>query len=478
MKFLKKIFSGIASFFASRPEESVEPLLKPFDENEIRERLDIVRKAHEHGTARVPAPDQVQESPLEHTIKSELGNLRSMGFKYGAHRKVLIQRGLDEVELTRDANRISQLGDEFVRAADRILSMAQPKIQITGKQMKEHKQLLDAFRLKHHLPETDAKLPTKNKLSQRKAWLILAVVFEGVFNAMWFANGMADGLAGGFVLAAGFSIVNVALSFLAGRIFTNINHVNLVRRLCGWMSGLIGLLATVAMGMVVAYFRYALGVLEDGSESALSLAGNAFANHVSPFIDFESIILFAATVAFGLMATWHAYHWTDPYPGYAKVFRAYKEAFLVNLKAITELRKKLESEKDRMLSQLEAEIKNAQQRILRFKRGMNDKIVVGKTLTAYTVKVEHAMRSLVQCYRYENQLKRPVDCPRPAYFDEPVIFESDTMPDFSVDDDQQRLEEQEALLEEMIATIEPTRKKIEASFNQQYELSHPLESNA
>lgn len=76
MKFFKKVLTGMAGFFESRPEESVEPLLKPFDENEIRERLDVVRTAHQHGAARVPAPDQIQESPVEQAITSELGSER------------------------------------------------------------------------------------------------------------------------------------------------------------------------------------------------------------------------------------------------------------------------------------------------------------------------------------------------------------------------------------------------------------------
>jgi hypothetical protein len=189
-------------------------------------------------------------------------------------------------------------------------------------------------------------------------------------------------------------------------------------------------------------------------------------------------MLFGFTVAFGIMALWHAYHWTDTYPGYAKVFEAYKKAFLVNAKAVAEMRKKLEDEKTKMLSQLEIDIKSAENRIHRFKGYMHEKTVVEKNLVAYTVKAEYTLRALIQCYRYENQLKRPVDCPRPAHFDEPVQFEADEMPDFSIAEDQKRLAEQEDLLSEMIASIEPTRSKIQAAFNHKFDLIQPLESHA
>ncbi|GAB6404220.1 hypothetical protein [Pseudomonas sp. MHK4] len=477
MKFLKKFLAGIAKFFESRPDESVEPLLPPINEDEIRVRLEVVSKAHEHGAARVPAPDQVLRSPIEYKIQAELGAIRSMGFKYGEHRKVLIQRALDKVQLTRDANRMSQLGDEFVRESDRLLSVESTKIGISGQQLKARKTLLDDFRAKNKLPETDAALPSRNKRSQRWAILIIAVIAEGVCNAFWFATGLADGLMGGLMLALGFSFFNVMFCFVAGRWFTNSNHVSWMCRALGWASGAVGLAITVAIGFVVAYFRYALGVLEDGTQSAVSLALDAWDRGVSPFTDFQSIMLFGVTVAFGILALWHAYHWTDTYPGYAKVFKAYKDAFLVNTKALAKLRKQLEDEKSSKLAQLDADIKSAEDRIHRYKSYMNDKAVVEKNLVAYTVKAENTLRSLIQCYRYENQLKRPADCPRPAHFDEVVQFEDDKMPDFSIAEDLVRLAKQEELLSEMITTFEPTRKKIQAAFNQKFDQIQPLESH-
>lgn len=476
MKFLKKLFAGIANFFESRPDESVEPLLPPINEDEIRERLEVVSKAHEHGAAGVPAPDQVQQSPVEYKILAELGAIRSMGFKYGEHRKILIQRALDKVQLTRDANRMAQLGDEFVRESDRILSVETAKLKISGEQLRARKALLDNFRAENKLPDTDAALPGRNKRSQRWAILILAVIFEGVCNAFWFATGMADGLMGGFMLALGFSFFNVLVCFIAGRLFTNSNHVRWIRRALGWFSGAGGLAFTVVVGFVVAYFRYALSVLEDGTQSAVSLSLDAWRTGLSPFVDFQSIMLFGATVAFGVLALWHAYHWTDTYPGYAKVFRAYKDAFLLNAKALANLRRKLDDEKSSKLAQLETDIKSAEDRIHRFKSYMNEKSVVEKNVVAYTVKAENTLRSLIQRYRYENQLKRPADCPRPAYFDAAVQFEDDNMPSFSIADDLARLDEQEQLLREMNAIFQPTRDKIQAAYTQKFSLIQPLES--
>ncbi|MFJ4259629.1 hypothetical protein ACIP01_22040 [Pseudomonas monteilii] len=478
MKLLKQFFAGIANFFASRPDESVEPLLPTIDEAALRERFDIVAKAHEHGTGRVPAPDAVQPSPIELNILAELGNMRSMGFKYGEHRKVLIQRSLDKVQLTQDANRMAQLGDEFVRETDKLLSTHATKLKVTNQQLVARKGLLDDFRAKNKLPETDAALPNRNARSRRWAILIIAVAVEGVLNAFWFADGLADGLMGGFMLALGFSLTNVAYCFFAGRELTNINHVEPIRRVRGWLAGATGLVVTSAIGMTVAYYRYSLGVIEDDEATPLSMLTEAWASGVNPFIDFQSIMLLLVTIVFGGVAVWHAFHWTDTYPGYAKVFKAYKDAFVANARALAELRKKLDDEKLRKLELLEKDMKNAEERVLRYKSYMNDKTVVEKLLVAYTVKVENTLRSLIQCYRFENQLKRPADCPRPAYFDKPVELEDDKMPCFSIVEDQLRLDEQQKLLDEMTAVFQPTRKKIQSAFNSHFDHIQPLESHA
>src|SRR4029077_17292735 len=47
--------------------------------------------------------------------------------------------------------------------------------------------------------------------------LVLMVVLEGLANAFFFAAGVESGLLGGFVYAALFAAINVALAYLVGK---------------------------------------------------------------------------------------------------------------------------------------------------------------------------------------------------------------------------------------------------------------------
>ncbi|MDR7283167.1 hypothetical protein J2X84_001991 [Pseudomonas corrugata] len=474
MKFFTKFFASIGAFFSGNVTEGVEHLLPRIDEEEIKKNLRILEKAHEHGARGIPAADDTQQTETEYQIHGTVGKMRAATVKYGEQRMKNIQYRLDNVQLSREANRVAQLGKEFVRESDKILSANDSKLKTLTQDLQVKKGLLDNFRSANKLPETEAKLPKHNEKSKRWALLIISCGAEALANAFLFANNMAGGLTSGLLLAVMLSVFNIAGCFIAGRFFTYSNHIKYLRSMFGWVSGALGLLYTLLFGLMVAYCRFGLGLIEDQSDDQVAVIMQNIKALVSPFVDFESIGLFGLTVFCGLLGLRHGYYWTDTYPGYGKVYGAYVEAYKRQDQMIRSLRKALEDEKSKKLEKIEGDVSKAEEAIRTFKRYMNEKSVVKKKVDEHLVKADNTIRSLIRCYRYENQLKRPVEIPRPAYFNDPVELDDQESPDYGTESDEVRLVEQEMLLSEMIAIIEPTRAKIEASFNQNYDQLKPL----
>lgn len=476
MGFIKKFLAKLVGFFSKENAEDPQSSFPVIDPEKIKAQLDIVRQARAHGAAGIPGVRDTQATEVEYQIQGTVGKMRAATVKYGDQWLKQIQQRLDAVDLTRDTNNTVQLGDEFVRKADSILSIADARLREEVREAKAKKEILDAFRAKNRLPQTPAKMPSTSDHVRKVAYLVIFGAVESMINSLFFASGMAGGIVEGALVAAVLAAVNILGCFFAGKFFSNKNHVQGGRRMCGYSSGLVGALWTLAVGLFVAYCRYVLPLVNDESSDQLGLIGESIWSLTSPFTSFESIGLFLVTVAFGISSLYHGYSWSDPYPGYSKVYGSYAQSYRRMIQFVDSLRKELESAKGSTLLKIDANVKQAEDALKRFKRNMGEKSVAKKKVSEHLVLADDTIRALTQCYRYENQMVRPANMPRPDYFDQPVALHDQEFPDFGVERDEARLSEQEKLLGEMIAAVEPTRSKVQSAFNQKFDQLKPLES--
>jgi hypothetical protein len=476
MSFFKKMFASLKFFLFSKKPENSETSFPAIDPEAIKAELKIVEQARAQGAVGVPSVRDTMLTETEHQIQGTVGKMRAATLKTGEQWLKQIQQRLDTVDLTQETNRTVQLGDEFVRKADSILSGADARLKEEMREAKAKKEILDSFRSANRLPETPAKLSSTGDHIRQVAFLVIFGAIESVINAVFFASGMAGGLLAGVLLAGLLALVNILGCFFAGFLFTNKNHVSGFRRMLGYLCGLIGLFWTLSMGLFVAYCRYVMPMIDEETNDQLQLIGQSIKGLVLPFSNFESVGLFLVTVACGVFAQYHGYAWLDRYPGYTKIYGSYVKTYRRMMGVINSLRKALETEKTITLEQIDVNVKQAQEAIKRFKRNMGEKSVARKKVTEHLVLADNTIHALTQCYRYENQMVRPVDNPRPDYFSQPVVLNHQEFPDFGTERDQERLTAQENLLSEMVAILEPTRAKVQSSFNRTFDQLKPLET--
>jgi hypothetical protein len=470
------MFAHLKTFLLSKRAEGSETSFPEIKPEAIKAELKIVEQARAQGAVGVPNARDTILTETEYQIQGAVGKLRAATLKTGEQWLKQIQQRLDIVDLTQEMNRTVQLGDEFVRKADSILSGADARLKEEMRETKAKKQILDNFRSVNRLPETPAKLASTGDHIRQVAFLVIFGAIESVINAVFFASGMAGGLLAGVLLAGLLALVNILGCFYAGLLLTNKNHVSGFRRMFGQISGFIGLCWTLGMGLFVAYCRYVMPMIDGETNDQFELIGQSIKSLILPFNNFESVGLFLVTVACGLFALYHGYAWSDRYPGYAKVYGSYVKTYRRMMGVINSLRKVLETEKTNTLEQIDENVKRAQESIKRFKRNMGEKSVARKKVTEHLVLADNTIHALIQCYRYENQMVRPADKPRPDYFSKSIVLNDQEFPDFGTDRDQERLRAQENLLSEMVAILEPTRAKVQSSFNQKFDQLRPLES--
>jgi hypothetical protein len=475
MSFFKRMIAFITSIFSTEDDPSSEPMLPKIEPEKIKKKLDLQNEARRNGQSGVPLKDSTQMTAAEHAIRAELGRMREQTVKFGVQRLKQIQNRIDSIDITHQINRAIELGNEFVRRSDQALTREDSRLKDYASEARTKLQILREFRENNRLPAVSASYSSGGHLFLKVMVLIVCCILEGALNAVFFGSGLEGGLLSGFSMAFMLSALNVTLCAVAGFGFRNKNHVEPARRVAGWLCFGFALLVTLGLGALIAYFRYVLMVLEDGSSSPLLLAWESARSGVFPFQDFESLVLFFATVVCGAIAFWKGIGFSDRYPGYARIWLSYAEAHRQHVELIDYLRDELEQGKTDILYKIDNGVGEADKELKLFRYNMNQKSVVRKQVSETLLMADETLMSLTRYYQNENVMARPKDSPPPAYFNQDVHFPSLDMPMFGVEQDEARLSEQVKKLNDLIAQVEPMRAKIQSSFNHQFNQLQPLQ---
>jgi hypothetical protein len=477
MSFLRQVWLAIKGFLLGTNERQDDEASFPnIDPDKIKADLKVIETARMHGEKGVPDFRDTRLTETEHQIQGTVGKLRAATLKTGERWLTQIQSRLDGIDLTKDFNHAVQLGDEFGRKADAILSKADGELQEAIRIAKTRKVILERFRVDNQLPDAPPKTHGWRDHTFKLCMLFIFCAAESFINANFFADGLAGGFLGGLMMAITVASLNLVVAFFSGRLLINKNHVSGLRKLVGWLAGAVGLTWTTAAGVGVAYLRFVLPQIDEEGANQFALVWQNLASHVSPFTDVESVALCAITIGFGMVALHHGYTWQDRYPGYQKVYCAYADASGDVIDLIREMQEKLREEKESTIALIELKARQADEAIRYFKSNMGEKSVARKKVTEHLVLADNTIRALIQAYRYENQFSRPADRPRPDYFNDPIELNNQDFPDFSTEDDEQRLRAQEEMLRQLRDIVEPTRAKIQSSFTAKFDQLRPLES--
>ena len=156
------------------------------------------------------------------------------------------------------------------------------------------------------------------------ALLLLIFLLESGLNGYFFAKGHEQGYLGGVSVAIIISIVNVVFnSFLLGWFFLRqITHINWGRKIIGFLSLFLFVIAALGFNIAVAHYRQAfvMQAEDPGQMVVKTLLSDPLQLH-----DFNSYMLIIMGLSVCLVTCIDFWTMYDPYPGYEKHHRKLNE---------------------------------------------------------------------------------------------------------------------------------------------------------
>lgn len=155
---------------------------------------------------------------------------------------------------------------------------------------------------------------------------ILVAIFlaESLLNATFLAVGSEAGLLGGYGIAFGFSLINVAAPFFGfGNIFRWVHHVTVWKKALALFLTGVYVVCAFGWNLALAHWREASGDLSEevGAEALRRLMESPFGLQ-----DLESWLLVAMGLFFSAVAFLEGYKFYDAYPGYGRKDQKMREA--------------------------------------------------------------------------------------------------------------------------------------------------------
>lgn len=243
---------------------------------------------------------------------------------------------------------------------------------------------------------------------------------ETIMNAFFYEN--ASGLAGGFTVALGVAVVNMAIALFLGIGFRFKNLAPLPEKVFGWSCLVAFIAAALFCNMLFAAFRSEYQALADTNDFnqlrhafTVSLQAAVRIFYLDPrFGDLWSFILFGVGLILSGVAFWKGYTSKDKHPGYEELDRRLTNAQAAESAAQSRLREKLREQLSRSQSAIQSIIQ--QPTALIGELGLRKANVnhSRQSLTTQAAAVRRDFKLVIEAYRHANAAIRAT--PPPPYF--------------------------------------------------------------
>ncbi|HYE00440.1 MAG TPA: glycosyltransferase family 87 protein [Alphaproteobacteria bacterium] len=268
---------------------------------------------------------------------------------------------------------------------------------------------LNYFRESNYL-RREAEYPASNVLHW--ALVALMVLVESVGNAYFFAQNNALWLIGGFWQALLISVLNIALSLLAGVfLLRQLNHYSLMRRLSGMFGLALFFAAAGVFNLLTAHYRT---VLELNPDTAFQEAVPHFIAQPLGLGSYEAYLLFLLGVVFVSVALFKGYTADDRYPGYGKVDRAYRTALSAYREAEDALQAACKAVQDKALRTIQQRIDKVQTTVSAYAASIESAQRAAQRFDERAKVINAACQTVLKQYREDNRKVRTI--PEPGYF--------------------------------------------------------------
>lgn len=156
---------------------------------------------------------------------------------------------------------------------------------------------------------------------------VCAAAAETIGNGALLAGGAAGGLVEAWGVAATIAVVNIGGAFFGGNLARFANHRSPLKKGFGVLAFLGCGGGLFVFNLFVGHFRQAMDAAADYSTAAAagSAAWSAFSADWLGIADFRSWIFAVIGMLFAGIAFWKGYAMEDPYPGYSRRTRKFRE---------------------------------------------------------------------------------------------------------------------------------------------------------
>lgn len=469
---LKKILNWFSA--TNKPHKGENPFLYPLDLDELKSELKIEQHAKRLGELGLPAENDEKLSGPEEAIKCRLENARRDSLSWATHRLKIIHNKLAELDITPIVNRSLQADQEFERQANSMLSDEESLLRSTHQAAAQAIRELEQFRVDNRRMST-AKTHSGARIVFLTALMFILVAVEGGLNANLFAASFDGGIIEGAGWALCLAAINLVWSYCWGRFcLPNALHVNIVRRALGWLSIIPAVSGAVVIGLITSHFRDALSNGVDiGSNEAAKIALNTLYQTPFHFADAFSMLLFCMSIGFAIAGYFDGFLWKDSYPGYTAVQRHADEAVDAYEGQVEDVRSKLNDLKEQCLMDLDDDMEKSKSHVVAYAHEIEDKRVTQQRLQALLHQAENLSSSLIGLFRSENEIYRKGKL-TPKYFNQAILFQELTLPDFNTAPQDALFKEQQILLSRLHDRAEEIRDRIQSSFSSRYDQLQPF----
>jgi hypothetical protein len=415
-----KPFTKIKEFLNQRPNQYI-PSTMVFNELDLDvmgQQLQLKEKAQQRGAAELPNTNSIDLDTVETEI---VNSIEAEKNKYHETLRHELQAYDNRIAALSLDNKVFDIKNAAENAKAEFEAEARDgtnQLELDLQVVKEIDQERKAFKKRNKLTRT-AHYPE----SHIYHWGIISLLFlvECILNANFFANGLENGLLGGFIEALGITFVNISVGLSVGAlIYPQVNHIKIRWRMFGWLAILLYASCAISFNLLVAHYRTALGGNAPdlaGTSAVLSFLSNPFA-----LKEFHAWMMVGIGLIFSVIASVDAFKMNDRYPGYSKIEKKYVSALQNYTEHYAEIIDNLRDIKDIAIESIRSSKKSFSEQRSEF-----DNIIVHRqgVLNAFAQRIpylQNCAKYLINLYRETNVASRTSEAP--SYFNTPVILES------------------------------------------------------
>jgi Skp family chaperone for outer membrane proteins len=405
---LGRLWAAFRSWLFARPANEVTKLFPNLDAEVEAANLDLSAKARNAGSAGQPDENSARAASYETTLDSHVRQLFGQSSKRVATAYATIDAQIHSIELKRSESRLEAIRKGLDADCGEVIADSKRELDTLESESSDLRSELDLFRSQHFLTDRTASYPTSRLLGF--SILLALVLAESVMNGVFFAEGSDLGLLGGLMEAIVISVVNIAAAgMVANWPFRWTRHISGSWRFTGYALSATYAALLLTFLVLITLYRDAFTTNPD---NAMQVAFANFSSGSWTPDDMSSLLFFALSLLFAIIALIDVFRLDDPYPSYGAIDRRTRNAVDMLDDERDSVRELFETKRDKRRAQLEDLSEELHQKtsMLGSWRSENDRIQNGSS--THTKELEHLHTALIGQFRQENAQARSTPVPQ------------------------------------------------------------------